>query len=378
MNRRSSRPRADVTPARIGLAAAMLASLAIAAGTVAQSPSATTPDVSAAPSAVAPTGEVVRLLTHGSFALSDDVLASFTDQTGATIQVLDANDAGSAVNQAILTMSDPIADVLYGVDDTFLSRALEAGIFEPYQPAAIEDVPEELRLDPEGRVTPIDFGDVCVNIDLASLRERGIDRPQKLEQLTDPTWKDALVVEDPGISSPGLAFMLVTIDRFGETGTTWLDYWADLRANGVQVASSWDDAYYGAFSGGSGEGDRPLVVSYASSPVAEVVFADPQPAEAPTVALLDGCYRQIEFAGVLAGTPRPELARALVDFLLSVPVQEDIPLNMFVFPALSTAVLPETFRTFAELPAAPSRIDPAIIAANRDRWIEEWTQVVLR
>jgi thiamine transport system substrate-binding protein len=326
-----------------------------------------------------PAGTSVRLLTHGSFALSQDVLDSFAQQTGAAIEVIAASDAGTAVNQAILTKSNPVADVLFGVDDTFLSRALDAGIFEPYQPAAADGVPEALRLDPEGRVTPIDFGDVCVNIDLEALAERGLDRPQKLEQLTEPLYKDALVVEDPGISSPGLAFLLATIDRFGDTGAiTWRNYWAGLRANGVQVASSWDDAYYGAFSGGAGEGDRPLVVSYASSPVAEVYFDASQPQDATTAALLDGCYRQVEFAGVLTGTPQPELARALVDFLLSQPVQEDIPLNMFVFPALTAAALPDVFRVFAELPDDPAQMDPATIAANRDRWIEEWTQIVLR
>ena len=330
----------------------------------------------------APVGTTIRLLTHSSFALSQSVLGSFTQQTGATIEVIAAGDAGTAVNQAILTASNPVADVLYGVDDTFLSRALEAGIFEAYQPSAIDGVPDALKLDPEGWVTPIDYGDVCINFDYTALAERGIDPPASIEELTEPAWKDTLVVQDPGISSPGLAFLLATIDRFGDTGaTTWRDYWAALRTNGVQVASSWDDAYYGAFSGGAGGaggGDRPLVVSYASSPVAEVYYADPMPQDATTGPLLDGCYRQVEFAGVLAGTPEPVLARALVDFLISRPVQEDIPLNMFVFPALTAAALPDVFRVFAELPTDPAQMDPATIAANRDRWIEEWTQIVLR
>ncbi|MCY7417401.1 MAG: thiamine ABC transporter substrate-binding protein [Chloroflexi bacterium] len=353
-------------------------SAVIGGGALAQSPTA-----SPAAASLAPAGTTVRLLTHSAFALSQPVLDSFQQQTGATISVVAAADAGLAVNQAILTASNPIADVLYGVDDTFLSRALDAGIFEAYQPAAISGVPAALDLDPGGRVTPIDYGDVCINFDTAALEERGLTPPTTIEQLTQPAWKGTLVVEDPGVSSPGLAFVLATIDRFGESGSyTWRDYWADLRANDVQVASSWDDAYYGAFSGGAGEGDRPLVVSYASSPVAEVHYADPQPstppAEAPTRALLDSCYRQVEFAGVLAGTPEPGLARSLVDFLLSQPVQEDIPLNMFVFPALTSAVLPPVFQAYAELPADPVTMDPATIAANRDRWIEEWTQTVLR
>jgi thiamine transport system substrate-binding protein len=338
-----------------------------------------TPAAAQSPSAVAPTGETVRLLTHGSFALSRGVLDEFAHFHGITIEVFPAQDAGSAVNQAILTRDDPIADVLYGVDDTFLSRALEAGIFDPYQPAAAAMVPDQFQLDPERRVTPIDYGDVCVNVDLEAFATLGIEPPATLEDLVLPQYRDLLVVEDPGISSPGLAFVLATIVRFGEAGDhTWLDYWRELRANGVQVASSWDDAYYGAFSGGAGEGDRPLVVSYASSPVAEVYYADPQPASAPTASMTDGCYRQVEFAGVLAGTPRPEHARKVVDFLLSPFVQQDIPLNMFVYPVLPEVELPLVFREHTAAPVEPVTMDPARIAADRDRWIEAWTQAVLR
>lgn len=357
------------TPRALGALAALTA-FALVTPVAAQSPS---------PVAVPATGEPVRLLTHSSFALSPEVLDEFAAFHGSRIERLPAQDAGSAVNQAILTKGNPVADVLFGVDDTFLSRALDAGIFEPYQPAAAATIPDAFQLDPERRVTPIDYGDVCVNVDLAWFAERGVTPPATLEDLTRPEYRDLLVVEDPGLSSPGLAFVLATIARFGEEGErSWLDYWAELRANGVQVASSWDDAYYGAFSGGAGEGDRPLVVSYASSPVAEVYFADPQPSTAPTASLVDGCYRQVEFAGVLAGTPRPELARALVDFLLSRLVQQDIPLNMFVYPVIPEAELPLVFREHTASPVDPVTLDPATVAANRDRWIEEWTAAVLR
>lgn len=337
------------------------------------------PSVAAQSPSPVVTGERVRLLTHGSFVMNSVAQEAFTAQTGATLEVIAAQDAGSAVNQAILTRDDPIADVLYGVDDTFLSRALEAGIFDAYQPAAATEVPDAFQLDPERRVTPIDYGDVCVNVDLGWFAEQGVTPPATLEDLVRPEYRDLLVVEDPGVSSPGLAFALATIHRFGESGDrTWLDYWAELRANGVGVASSWDDAYYGSFSGSAGQGDRPLVVSYASSPVAEVWFADPQPSAAPTSSFTDGCYRQVEFAGVLAGTPRPELARALVDFLLSPTFQQGVPLDMFVYPVLPQVELPLVFREHTAAPVDPVTLDPATIAANRDRWIEAWTQTVLR
>lgn len=327
------------------------------------------PTTSSTPTA---TTELV-LLTHDSFAVSDEVLAVFTAQTGATVKVLQAGDAGAMVNQAILTKDNPIADVLYGVDNTFLSRALDAGIFEPYRAAGLETVPAALQLDARQRVTPIDYGDVCLNYDRAAYGP-GTTPPATLEDLVKPAYHGQLVVEDPASSSPGLAFMLATIAHFGEQGDyTWRDYWRELRDNDLLVTSGWVEAYDGSFSGGSGEGDRPIVVSYATSPAAEVFFADPQPSEAPTAVVTDGCFRQVEFAGVLVGTKRPELARRLVDFLLGEEFQADIPLNMFVFPAVPTTPLPDVFVDHAAQVAEPLTIAPDQIAANRERWINEWS-----
>jgi thiamine transport system substrate-binding protein len=322
----------------------------------------------------------ITLQTHDSFALSPDVLAGFESSTGVAVDVLTSGDAGTMVNQAILAGSDhPLADVLYGVDNTFLSRALGAGILDPYRPAALAGVPAALQLDPDGRATPIDYGDVCVNLDLEAFGGGTLPAPERLEDLADAEYRGMLVVEDPATSSPGLAFLLATVARFGEEGgTTWRDFWAALRANDVLVASDWSDAYFTRFSGGANEGDRPMVVSYASSPVAEVVFADPRPPAAPTGVLLDGCFRQVEFAGVLRGTDAPLAARAFVDFLLSPEVQSDIPLNMFVSPALATAEVPADYAAFAATPPEPLSLDPAVIDANRERWIEEWADTVLR
>ncbi|MFO1540348.1 MAG: thiamine ABC transporter substrate binding subunit [Chloroflexota bacterium] len=346
--------------------------LALAVGLAALLP-AGAPAASPAP---APAADRITLVTHDSFALTPEVLAVFTERTGVAVEILTAGDAGSLVNQSILAGDRPLGDVIFGIDDAFLSRALDAGILEPYRPAALAEVPAALVLDPEGRATPIDYGDVCLNVDLAAFGGDGPPLPTTLDDLLLPAYRDLLVVQDAATSSPGLAFLLATIARYGEDG--WRDYWAGLRANGLLVAADWTDAYYTRFSGGAGEGDRPIVVSYASSPVAEVIYADPRPATPPTGVIEDGCYRQIEHAGVLRGTDAPAEARAFVDFLLSPEVQGDIPLNMFVSPVLPGAPVPDDYRAFAVVPAAPLRVDPAVIAAERDRWIAEWTEVVLR
>jgi thiamine transport system substrate-binding protein len=320
-----------------------------------------------------PAVEELTLMTHDSFALSEGILEQFTTDTGIAVNVLNAGDAGSMLSQAILTKDNPIADVIYGVDNTFLSRALNEGIFIEYESELLDDVFDELVIDP--RVTPIDFGDVCVNYDRTAFDS--VPPPATLADLTDPLYRDMLVVQDPASSSPGLAFLLATIGTFGDSGSyTWRDYWTDLKANGVLVASGWTEAYTAEFSGGGGEGDRPIVVSYASSPAVGVYFTDPPPAEAPTASLLEGCFRQVEYAGIVAGTPDPTAAGMLIDYLLSVPVQEDIPLNMFVYPANSQADLPEVFIDFSPAPAAPAEVAVEAIELNRETWINEWTDIL--
>ncbi len=226
-------------------------------------------------------------------------------------------------------------------------------------------------------MTPIDFANVCLNYDKAGLAAAGLTPPTSLRDLTRPAYRGTLVVQDPATSSPGLAFLLSTIAEFPEGSEyPWQTFWADLVANDVLVTTGWEEAYFGAFSGGSVDGDRPIVVSYASSPPAGVFFAEEELDEAPTAAVLDGCFRQIEFAGILAGTEAEATAQALIDYMLTPEFQEDIPLNMFVFPANADAVLPEVFVEHTAVPENPNSLDPAEIDANRSTWIEEWTAIV--
>lgn len=320
----------------------------------------------------------IRLMTHDSFFLPESALTSFERQHGARLEVFQAGDAGSMVNQAILTAERPLADVLYGIDNTFLSRALEADIFEPYRSADLDEVSPELILDARNRVTPIDRADVCLNVDVAGLADRGLEPPTELADLADPAYRGTLVVEDPATSSPGLAFLLATVATFGELEEGgWRAYWRALRENDVAIASGWEEAYYGIFSGGAGEGDRPIVVSYATSPAAEAGSGSDGDGS-PTAAVTAGCFGQIEFAGILAGTEQPVLARALIDHLLSEAVQAELPLSMYVYPARVGVDLPPAFERHALPPESPLTLDPGAIDAGRERWIREWTETVLR
>ncbi len=318
-------------------------------------------------------GDTVRILTHDFFAVPDELLADFTAETGLEVEVLRGGDAGLVVNQAILTAGNPVADVLFGVDTTLLSRATAARLFVPYRSPRLDDVPRALHLVGDA-ATPIDLGDVCLNYDKAALPSP----PETLLDLTDPAYRGMLVVPDPSVSTPGLAFMLATIARFGEDGRyTWRDYWSDLRANDVTVVADWGTAYYGSFSG-TGGGDRPIVVSYASSPPAEVIFADPPIDTAPTAVVADGCFRQVEYAGLLRGAANAPGGRRFIDFMLDVPFQEAVPTAMFVFPVRDDVPLPDVFVENTFIPEEPLSMDPAVIEDNRERWLAEWTSTVLR
>jgi thiamine transport system substrate-binding protein len=318
----------------------------------------------------------LTVMTHDSFSISEEVITAFEAAHNVEVQFLKSGDTGTAVNRAVLARDNPLADVFYGVDNTFLSRALEEDIFESYTSPILEQIPDAFKLDAEHRALPVDFGDVCLNYDIAYLANLGLEPPQSLEDLLEDEFSGLLAVENPATSSPGLAFLLATIGHFGED--EYLDYWLGLVENDVLVVNDWETTYYAEFTryGGS----RPIVVSYGSSPPFEVIFAEDPIDEPPTAAVIgDGtCFRQIEFVGILKGTQNRRLAEQWVDFMLSTTFQEDLPLQMFVFPVNPEAQLDPTFASFLAVPENPAYVSPADIAAKRETWIDAWTDTVLR
>jgi thiamine transport system substrate-binding protein len=330
-------------------------------------------------SACAPAGPVtLTVMTHDSFQASQAVITAFEQANNAKVVFLKSGDAGAALNKAILSKEAPLADVFYGVDNTFLSRALDSGIYEPYASSLLAKIPAEFQLDPQNRALPVDYGDICINYDKAYFASHQIAIPTSLEDLAKPAYKGLLVVENPATSSPGLAFLLATIKHFGTTG--FLDYWRSLRLNSVVVVDGWETAYYTNFSGSSGHGPQPLVVSYSSSPAAEVIYASSPLTDSPIASIFgpDTCFRQVEFVGILKGTSHLALAQKFVDFMLGKQFQEDMPLQMFVYPVNPEAGLPPEFIQYAQVAPQPASLDPAVIAANRDQWIADWTNAVLR
>lgn len=365
------------------------ASTVAASDSTAPSSAGSTDSTEAASTATAPTDtastagstDSLTLVAYDSFAIDPSAFDAFTAATGISVSIVTAGDAGSMLSKAALTAGNPEGDVMWGVDNTLLSRALAGNVFEPYTSPDLSSLdPDATALVPGHEATPVDEGDVCINDDIAYFESHDLPVPKTLRDLTDPKYKDLLVVENPATSSPGLAFMLATIAEFGDTGSTggWQQYWKDLRANGVAVVDSWDIAYEEQFSGSTGKGPRPLVVSYGSSPPAEVIYGDPVPETAPTGVIDTTCFHQVEFAGILRGTEHAESAGKLIDFLVSKDFQEQLPLALFVYPVRAGAAVPPEFEQWAVRPTKPLTVAPDEIEQHSEEWINTWTDLVVR
>lgn len=317
-------------------------------------------------------GGTVTVVTHDSFALPDELIAQFEADTGYQVELSAPGDGGALVNQLILTKDAPLGDVAYGVDNTFASRALDEDVFASYSSPKLPASAEQYLVPGSDALTPVDIGDVCLNVDHEWFADAGVTEPTSFEDLTEPEYADLTVVSNPATSSPGMAMLVATVGAFGEDG--YADYWAQLRDNGLAVTSGWSDAYYVDFSGSEGEGDRPIVLSYSTSPAFEAADgAD----SSPTGALLDTCFRQVEYVGVLEGAENPAGAQAWVDFMLSPEVQAALPESMYVYPVDDAVELPASWVQFAPLSPNPIQVSPEDIAAGRDAWIQTWTDTVI-
>lgn len=312
----------------------------------------------------------LTVMTYDSFAVSEDLVTEFEKTNNVKLQFLQAGNGGELISRAVLTKDAPVADVIIGFDNTQLAKAAEFGILEPYNSPMLANIPEAYQLDKTHAALPFNFGDVCINYDKAWFAEKGLALPASLDDLTKPEYRGLLAIENPVSSNPGMAFLLTTIADYGEDG--YLAYWDKLLANDVVIANDWTSAYYTNFSGSSGMGPQPLVVSYTNSPAAEVIYAETELTDAPTGSLTsDGmCYRSIEFCGILKNAANQELAQKFIDAFLSKEWQEDLPMQMFVYPVNSEAELPEDFVLYGAPAENPVQIDNALVTSKRNEWAE--------
>ena len=337
-------------------------------------------NLTAARAAPGGAGEVV-LLTHDSFTVPEGQLSDFTNATGHRVRVVKMGDAGEALNKAILTKDAPVGDVLFGVDNALIHRAREHGLFQPYASPNLTGVDDRFAAPfcHDGRMlaTPVDYGYVQPNYDTAWFEQNAVALPTDLRDLASPTYAKLTVVQNPHTSSPGFAFLLATVDRFGVEGNyTYQDFWRDYRQNGGRVSPGWEQAYGSDFTQGydeDGARDRPIVVSYSTSP-AYTPMNGWGPATTANLDLPKGAWFQVEAAGILANARNPEGARLLLDHMLSPRFQEDAAFGMVVYPVHRDAQAPEAYAEHAPEPAQPATLPSERIERDRDAWLRGWSQ----
>ena len=328
-----------------------------------------------APVAMANSPVTLRVLTHSSFDLPKEQLASFEKEAGVKLQIVKAGDAGEMTNKLILTRARPIADVVYGIDNTLLPRALAAGVIQPYTGPASQRM-SAATLD--AGVVPVDYGFVALNIDKAWFAKSGLALPTSLDDLTKPAYAKLLVVQNPATSSPGMAFLQATVAGLGEEKA--FDWWKAMRANGVKVVKGWTEAYYTEFTRNGGT--RPIVVSYATSPAAEVFYSKDKITESPTANLFlkGGVFRQVEGVALVKGG-RPaarEAAGQFIEFLRSAPVQQALQTTMWMYPAEVGAARADLIKRHAVEPSTYDNPASAEAAAKSKAWLQRWTKTVLK
>ncbi|HET9501334.1 MAG TPA: thiamine ABC transporter substrate-binding protein [Marmoricola sp.] len=315
--------------------------------------------------------KTVVVATHDSWNMPKKLLEEFEQDSGLTVKIQPQGDAGQLTNKLVLTKDNPIADMQYGVDNTFASRAIDNGVL---QEAGVHTDPsvDRFRLDGDGRdqLVPIDYSDVCVNVDDTWFARHHLAPPTSFDDLTKPAYKGLFVTPGASSSSPGMAFLVATIGKYGDQ---WPSYWRKLMANDTLITSGWTDAYEVDFTAGGGKnGTRPIVLSYSSSPP----FTIPEGKQRPTTsALLDTCFRQVEYAGVLAGAKNPDGARKFLEFMTEHDFQSALPENMYVYPVLEDAEVPPDWSKWAPPSPHPYRVPAAEIDANRSRWLTTWRDI---
>ena len=289
----------------------------------------------------------VTLISHDSFVISPDLINEFEKTSGFKLRLLKAGDAGALTNKLILTKNSPIADVVFGIDNTLESKALKAKLID-------------------GDLRATDYGDVCFNYDKYWFAEKKIVPPKSVNDLILPAYRKLVVIENPNTSSTGLSFLAATTDKYG---SSWQKYWLALKENDVKVDDGWDKAYNIDFSGSAGKGKFPIVLSYATSPAAEVRNGESQIAN-----ILDGCFRQTEFVGLLNRAKNKKGAKALIDFLLDKRFQSSFPETMYMYPINDQANIPNDWKKFN---SEPSRTygDNLDFANQSETWLKEWNKI---
>jgi thiamine transport system substrate-binding protein len=283
----------------------------------------------------------------------EQVAGKFAEEEGIVVKWESAGDAGSLLARLLLEGKDAKADVILGLDQNLMGRALQSDLFEAYKPQGAEQIFAELVVDNQYKLTPFDYSYFAIIMDTEKIK----DPPRSLEDISLPAYNNSLILMDPRTSSPGLGFLAWTITVYG---TEWPAYWERLKASILTIAPGWDTGY-GLFS----KGEAPLVLSYTTSPGYHLEYEGTERYRAAL--FTEGHPAQIELAGLLKNAPHKENAKRFLDFMLTENFQSMIPLTNWMYPVIDIP-LPASY----SINTKPARIVyPAPVSEEvLNKWVD--------
>ena len=312
----------------------------------------------------------ITVATYSSFINSEESAGpwlkdAFESEYDAEIEFLEPDSGVNQYIQRAQQGADIEADLYVGLNVDELIRVdeqLDDPLFDSLggDLERSDHIKDRLRFDPEGRAVPYDTGYISLVYD------ENEAEPTTFEDLTAEEHRGQFITQNAQNSDPGVAFLLWTINEFGEDG--YLDYWQALQDNDVRILGSWDDAYNAYLSE---EGD--MVVSYST----DQVYNGDQPRHQIGF-LNDQGYEQPEGMARFADSDNPEAARDLMEFVLTPDAQAEIAQRNVQFPAVDDAELDEEFAELAKEPPEPVSFDYEELAGNLDGWVEDWARQVVQ
>ncbi len=304
------------------------------------------------------------IYTYSSFAsgIAQKVLPIFEKQNNVKVKLLSFGDAGNVLARLILEKDQPKADVVIGLDQPLLKRAISEGLLIKFVPENISMIKNKELLDMRGYGIPFDYGAIA----LVYNTEKINNPPKSFKELLDERFKRKLVVQDPRTSSTGLSFMLWTVAVFGEDG--FLDYWKSLKNNILTITPGWDEAFSMLETG-----EADIMVSYATD--GAYSYHEYGSLKYLPVVMEEGAFVQIEYAAIVKGSKNIELAKKFIEFVLSKEFQSHVPLNQWMYPVVEIE-LPKAYKYAPKIDKVLP-FDYSIFEQKGKDWLEKWAEVMI-
>jgi len=296
------------------------------------------------------------------YGLGPKIIPKFEEQCNCKIKMVSKGDAGQVLTTLVLEKENPKADVVIGLDNSLIQKAIEKKVLEEFTPKNIGIVPKDIGFYKKGFLTPFDYGFIAFVFDSKKIEAE----LNEFDSLLDSRLEKKIVIQNPRTSSPGLALLFWSIEVYGDPG--YKEFWKEFKPNILVVTDGWDESA-GLFRAG----EAPMYLSYATSPAYYAEFEDINHFLAAEFE--EGHYIQVEGIGIVKGTKNRKLAEQFIEFMLTEEAQKEIPFTQFMFPVNKNIELPKAFE-YAVMPDKKLELDPELIEEKQEEWISEWEKII--